>query len=58
MAEAYSSLGLVDATKLTTDAKAVAAASATPRTLVARNKVQFRSEANAHFGSLIPIRLY
>lgn len=57
--EAYSALGLVDKDAVAVDAAApVTAGIATPRTLVARSKVQFRREADAKFGNLIPIRLY
>lgn len=59
--EAYEALGLVDKNALTGADKAalaVTAATVTPRTLVARNKVQFRRETDAKFGNLIPIRLY
>lgn len=56
--EAYEAMGLVNKQKLTANAAPISAASVTPRHLVSRNKIQFRPEANATFGSIIPIRLY
>lgn len=58
MAEVYDAMGLVDKDALTADAKPITSANVTPRVLVTRSKIQFRRDANAKFGNVIPIRLY
>lgn len=48
-------MGLVDKDKLS---PTLSARNVTPRDFVAKSKLQFRPEAgDAHFGSLLPIRL-
>ncbi|TMW67348.1 hypothetical protein Poli38472_012464 [Pythium oligandrum] len=58
VAEAYEALGLVDPEKLTRDTR-VNKATLMPRHFVAKaNGLVIRSEADAKFGNLLPIRLH
>lgn len=55
MAEAYDAMGLVDKHELSAT---LTARNVTPRDFVDKRKLQFRPEVgDAHFGSLLPIRL-